>query len=67
MSSKKETIERSKQNPKIIFQLLLNVSSNKKITDVENKISGINIIPAPRGFGSDDYFFQLECPKTLDF
>ena len=40
MSSNKETMESSKQNPKIIFQSLLSISSNRKITDVENKISG---------------------------
>ena len=49
ISSKKETIESNKQNPKIIFQLLFSVSSIRKITDVENKISGIKIIPAKFG------------------
>ena len=51
ISSNKDKIESSKQNPKIIFQSLFSESSKKKTTDVENKISGINIMPAPFGLG----------------
>tara|TARA_B100000963_G_scaffold153300_1_gene133546 strand:- start:183 stop:467 length:285 start_codon:yes stop_codon:yes gene_type:complete len=51
MSSNKDKMERRKQNPKIIFQLLLSIPSKKKTTEVENKISGIIITPAPFGLG----------------
>ena len=50
-SSRNEIIVRINVKPKITSQLLLRVFSKKKTNKVANMMSGINIKPAPLGFG----------------
>ena len=45
----------------------MNVSSNRKITEVENKKSGINIIPAPRAFGFRWLLLSVGTSKNIGF
>ena len=67
MSSNKDKMERRKQNPKIIFQVLLSNPSKKKTTGVENRISGIIIIPAPFGFGTLWLLLSVGISRKIGF